>query len=70
MLISEEQAREKSCPYARRDRFSMCIASACALWVEIEPGKGVMACNHVMATWAIWEISRRESMALTGEVEF
>lgn len=30
-----------------------CIATECALWVEIEPGKGVMGCNPVMAAWAI-----------------
>lgn len=35
-----------------------CIASACALWVKIEPGKGVMGCNPVMAEWAAERLLR------------
>lgn len=37
-----------------------CIAADCAMWVEIEPGKGVMGCNPVMAAWATKRLEEGE----------
>lgn len=60
MLLTEEQASKKRCPHhagksldcGERTNVKFCVSSSCAIWVEIEPGKGVMGCNPVMAKWA------------------